>query len=64
MNDDEIIQFMRESDRPFITSTDLAEEAEIARQNAYRRLQRLHEAGRIEKYKAGGSAVCWWVPDT
>jgi len=46
-------------DRPFATSTDVAERFDMSRQCAHRRLQQLHEAGEIEKYKPGRSVI-WW----
>jgi DNA-binding IclR family transcriptional regulator len=63
MKDDEIIRFIRESERPFVTATEVADEGDMSRQNAYRRLQRMTDEGRIEKYKAGSAAVIWWVDD-
>lgn len=63
MSDQEILEYMQENRRPFVTSSEVAEVADVARQNAYRRLQRLYESDKIEKYQAGASAVCWWLPE-
>lgn len=63
MSDDEIVEYMRELEKPFVTSSEIAEEAGIARQNAYRKLKRLHENGRIEKSKPAPNTAIWWLPD-
>lgn len=63
MDDEQIISYISSNDKPFVTAPEIADVAGIARQNAYRKLQRLHDEGRIEKYKVGSSAVIWWVPE-
>lgn len=61
MKDDQIIRVLENGDRPFATASEVADVGGISRQNAHRRLQRLYESDKIEKYKAGSSAVIWWV---
>jgi len=47
---------------PFVTAQQISNEFEVARQTAWKHLQRLHERGVIEKKKVGSSAVIWWLP--
>jgi len=63
LSDDELLQIIRESPDPFVSATEVAESADMARQTAYKHLQRLHESGVIEKKQVGGSAVIWWLAD-
>lgn len=48
------------TDGPFVTARDISDEMGVARQTAYKHLQRLHERGDLEKRKVGSSAVIWW----
>jgi len=45
--------------RPFVTASDVAEEVGMTRQGVHRRLENLHEAGELRKYKPG-RGVIWW----
>jgi len=50
-------------ENPFVTASEMAEELNVARQTAYKHLQRMHENSCLEKKKIGGSAVIWWLPE-
>jgi predicted transcriptional regulator len=63
MSDEELIDSVRSGDDPFVSAREVAEANGMARQTAYKHLQRLYESGRIEKKKVGGSAVIWWCSD-
>lgn len=52
---------IQQHENPFITATDMAESMGVARQTAYKHLQRMYENGKLEKEKIGGSAVIWWL---
>lgn len=60
--DEEILKFFVDSRRPFQTAKDVAKEFDMERQSAHRRLQALHEEGRMKKEKVGAHAVVWWLP--
>lgn len=51
---------IKSSDEPFVTATDIADSMGVARQTAYKHLQRMHETGELRKRKIGSSAVIWW----
>ena len=46
---------------PFVTARDISDEMGVARQTAYKHLQRLHERDDLKKRKVGSSAVIWWL---
>ena len=48
-------------DEPFVTARDIAESTGVARQTAYRHLQRMYENDDLQKRKVGSSAVIWWL---
>jgi len=50
-------------ENPFVTASEMAEALGVARQTAYKHLQRMHENGELEKEKIGGSAVIWWISE-
>jgi len=64
IDDNDLIELVSECEqrwnRPFVTSTDLADHVGMSRQAIHRRLDNLHEEGRIKKYKPGRGAI-WWV---
>jgi len=61
VSDDELLDIIREASDPFVSATEVADAAGMARQTAHKHLQRLHDAGVIKKKKVGGSAVIWWL---
>jgi|APHM01.1.fsa_nt_gi hypothetical protein len=64
VSDDLLVELVATCDswagRPVTTADEVATWLDVARQSAWRRLQRLYENGPIEKYKPGQAAV-WWV---
>jgi len=60
---DELREYIRRHEEPFVTASDIAEKLGVARQTAHKHLQRMHEDGELEKNKIGGSAVIWWLDD-
>ena len=61
---DDVAVFIRDADRPFQTTRDVAENFDVDRSTAYRALERLSDDGRLNKDKISANAVVWWVPDT
>jgi response regulator of citrate/malate metabolism len=62
VTDDNILAFFQQGERPFHTASEVADEFELDRSTAYRRLDDLHEQGRLEKTDVGARAVVWWQP--
>ena len=62
-SNDKIRVTIRHHHEPFITAVDVAEQLGVARQTAYKYLQRLHDGGELNKRKIGGSAVIWWYDE-
>lgn len=60
VEDIEIIDVMRESEDPFVTAKDVAEQLPITRQQANKRLRQLEDEG-IVRSKSTGSGAGWWI---
>jgi|AntDeeMinimDraft_5_1070356.scaffolds.fasta_scaffold25938_2 predicted ArsR family transcriptional regulator len=56
-------EHIESQENPFVTASEMAESLGVARQTAYKHLQRMHEDGKLRKEKIGGSAVIWWLPE-
>lgn len=61
---DEAIMRQFADGRPFHTAQEIADQFDIDRSTAYRRLSRLGEDGRLEKVTLGSRTVVWWNKDT
>jgi predicted HTH transcriptional regulator len=59
--DDDILVAMRESEFPAVTARWVADTLKIERPSAHRRLEELHEDGRIERGKLSPRVVIWWI---
>jgi predicted transcriptional regulator len=59
--DEAILAHFSRTDRPFQTAQSVAEQFDLDRSQAYRRLQQLAENGVLEKEKVGGRAAVWWL---
>jgi predicted ArsR family transcriptional regulator len=59
----ELLEFIQNSDDPFVTAKDVATGKGMAQNTALKHLRKLHDSGRINKKKIGGSAVVWWLPE-
>lgn len=62
--DEEILSHFSQAARPFQTAQSVAEQFDVDRSQAYRRLQQLADEGVLEKAKVGGRAVVWWISET
>lgn len=53
---------MRESEFPAVTARWVADTLEIERSSAHRRLEELHEDGKVGRGKLSPRVVIWWIP--
>lgn len=60
VSDDDILDFLRESPEPVLTSKEVAEKFGIQRQSAHERLQSLNDDGAIARKDVGPSVV-WFL---
>lgn len=63
VEDEEILAHFSRANRPVQTAQAIADQFDLDRSQAYRRLQQLADNGLLEKTKVGGRAVVWWVTD-
>jgi DNA-binding Lrp family transcriptional regulator len=61
--DEDILAHFSQAERPFQTAQSVADQFDVDRSQAYRRLQQLVDEGVLEKAKVGGRAVVWWISD-
>jgi hypothetical protein len=61
VDDETILEVLRENDDPRMTTTEVAEELPITRGTTRSRLQRLVDDDRVERTREGNSVV-WWLP--
>jgi hypothetical protein len=62
VDDETILDVLRDSDEPGLTTTEVAAELPIARGTTRTRLQRLADADRLERERVGRSVV-WWLTE-
>ena len=59
---DQVLQFVREHSRPFVTSREVAECFDnVSRRTINNRLNTLHERGELGKRKIGARSVVWYL---
>lgn len=61
-SNDDVIEFMKNHEEPFVTVGDVAEEMGVRNSTMHKRLNELNEKGKIKRKKVGASAVVWWLP--
>ena len=59
IDDDQIMALFDESNAPYMTASELADEVGMSRQGMHKRLIDLAEAGRLKRKKSGRT-VGWW----
>lgn len=62
VDDDEILDVLRGSDEPELTTTAIADELPISRGRTRTRLQSLVDDGHVERRRVGNNIV-WWLPE-
>jgi predicted ArsR family transcriptional regulator len=60
VSDEEIIEAFERIDGPFVTATELADELPIGRVGIRKRLESLHEEGRIGRKQPITQMIGWW----
>lgn len=60
---EDVLEVMEESDEPFLTVKEIADEVSVSKETVYNRLVELAEDNTINKKKVGSRAVIWWIPD-
>lgn len=63
ITDDDILDAIRECDRPYTTAKRLSQKFPITRQAIGIRLRRLADEGRVIRDKVGGGGVVYLLPD-
>ncbi len=62
-SDDEILEVFRESDHPFLGTSEVAEAVGFSQpKGAYKRLEQLVDDGDLKKRKVGGTSI-YWLPE-
>lgn len=61
ISDQDVLLVFDAATDPFLTAAEVAAELPVSRDASYHRLERMHEAGLVEKKKTGARAVGWWA---
>lgn len=64
VTDEELIQAIREHEDPFATAGDVADTVGLSGERVRIRLNRLADAGEVDRSKVGGRAVIYWLPSS
>lgn len=60
---DDVLQFVRENDKPFVKSVEVSEQFDsVSRRTVNKRLNQLRDRGALEKTEIGANGVVWWLP--
>lgn len=62
IDDGELLHFFESGERPFFSAREIADEFDLDRTQAHRRLSQLHEDGELERVEVGSRNVVWWRP--
>jgi predicted transcriptional regulator len=58
----EVVAFILEFNRPFVTPQDIMEEFDCGRSTANERLKEIHNEGEVCRKEIGARAVVYWHP--
>jgi repressor of nif and glnA expression len=61
--DEDLLKVFRESGKPVLTASMVAEEVSIGRKAVLERLRELEGKGVLERMEVGARAVVWWPTD-
>lgn len=56
-----VLAYLKETQDPAVSSTEVADQFDITQQAAYEKLQKMYENGKIGKKKIGARAVVWYL---
>jgi predicted ArsR family transcriptional regulator len=62
MNED-VIQFLREHERPFATAPEIADAMGVNNSAIHKRLDEMERKGEVKSLKVGASAKVFWLPE-
>lgn len=60
MNDNDIIEFMRNDEQPVLTSKEIADHFDVTNSAVNKRLNALEDDNRVVKKRVGSAAVVWY----
>lgn len=60
VSDEDLLAVFRESGKPVLTATQVADEVSIGRKAVLERLRALADEGVMERMEVGARAVVWW----
>ena len=63
VQDEDLLEVFRESEKPVLTATMVAKEVSIGRKAVLERLRELNDEGVLERMEVGARAVVWWPTD-
>jgi predicted ArsR family transcriptional regulator len=61
ISDQDILKVFDNTDDPFLTASEIADQLPVSRQAVNYRLDRMHEEGLVGRKKTGARAVGWWA---
>jgi predicted ArsR family transcriptional regulator len=61
ITDQDILKVFDNTDDPFLTAGEIADQLPVSRQAVNYRLDRMHEEGVVDRKKTGARAVGWWA---
>lgn len=62
VSDEDLVNFFESGQRDFYGATEIADEFDIDRSQAHRRLAKLADRGELERVEVGSRNVVWWRP--
>lgn len=62
VTDDELLDVLRESSDPVLSTAEVADQVPIKRRGVLNRLRALEEEGAVRSKRIGGRNTVWWVP--
>lgn len=60
MKGETVLEALDEADDPVMTVTEIAGKLGVSGETARRRLNELHEQGKVQRKEVGARAVVWW----
>jgi predicted ArsR family transcriptional regulator len=59
-----VLEAMNTADDPVVTAGEVGEALDCTGQAARKKLNQLHEDGKVERKEVGARAVVWWIQDS
>jgi DNA-binding IclR family transcriptional regulator len=61
VSDNDVLKVFDAADAPFLTAGELANALPLSRSGANHRLNRMREAGLVDRKETGARSVAWWA---